>query len=472
MRGRGLGTRLAAAFAAVAALTALLAAVSVYVLWEREFESYVREGLQSRADDAATVLTSVYAQAGSWDVVKYVDLGHFGMMMSGLRLELFDEHGTLIARSQGPSVQMTPGLGPTDGEDGRRLRAGVELGSVSGPYAVSAIVVGGRQVGEVRVSPIEAGRVMSARDLAFRRASVSGVLWAAVIAVVSATIAGFLFARSIVRPVERVTDVASRLRAGDRRARTRMPGGDAVSDLGRTLDEMADAIEADREFERRLTADVAHELRTPLQAIQATVEAMQDGVLPADVERLGVVRDETVRLARLADSILELSQLEKGTAPFEMSIVDPADAVRTAVEAHRALLESAGLELSVDTGVGLRVLGDSDRLTQAVGNLLSNAARYTIPGGSVRVSVRRRSGDVEIVVSDTGMGMDASDSEHAFTRFWRADSARARSKGGVGIGLAVVKEIVERHKGRVKLESVPGKGTTVRILIPAVTQAT
>lgn len=457
-RRTGFGFKLAVAFAAVAALTAALAAVFLTVTWQRQFTSYVREGLQARADDAATVMGSFYAETGGWDALRFVDLSHVGLVMSGMHIRLLDRQDKLIAETIGlPGGHVAVQTRPTDEE-----LAEMEQGLV----AVAPVVVDGVKVGEVRVGSISPGGLLTARDLQFRQASLVGLLIAAVLAVASATVAGVLFARTLTRPVNRVTEVAARLRSGERDARTGMVGTDAVSQLGLTVDEMADAIEADREFERRLTADVAHELRTPLQAIQATVEAMQDGVLPADPERLGVVREETVRLARLTNSILELARLERGNVAFEMRPIDPAAPVRTAVEAHRALIESCDLELVVQVQDGLTIDGDIDRLTQAVGNLLANAARYTPPSGRITVSLTSRADEAVISVADTGIGIAEEDLPRVFARFWRADPARERAKGGVGIGLAVVKEIVERHDGHVAVHSVEGAGSTFTIALP------
>lgn len=261
--------------------------------------------------------------------------------------------------------------------------------------------------------------------------------------------AGVAYARDMVRPIEAVTRAAEALRRGDRSARTGMRGGNPVSDLGATFDQMADAVEAERQFEQQLTADVAHELRTPLQAIQATVEAMQDGVLPTDEVRLSLIHNETVRLGRLAGSILDLSRLETGSAHVTLAPLDLAAPVAVAVESSRALMESTGHALEESAETGLVVLGDGDRLTQAVGNLLSNAARYTPEGGRVRIRLLRDGAEAVIEVADSGIGVAEEDRARVFTRFWRADPARSRASGGLGIGLAVVREIAERHGGTV-----------------------
>jgi len=446
-----MGLRLSLAFALVAAFTAVLAAIIVTVSWQYQFKTYVTARLQDRAQTAATAMEDEYAASGSWDKVRFTQLAYFGMM-NDLNIRVLDNDGTLVAYTTDHAGQMATSTG------GRMSLADVSVRAV--------VLVNGKQVGEILVSSSAPAGLLSDRDVQFQRSTTLALALAALLAVIAASVAGALYARSIVRPVNDVTHVAARLRSGEADARTGMAGTDAVAQLGETLDSMADTIQAEREAERQLTADVAHELRTPLQAIQATVEAMQDGVLPSDGKRLGILHDETMRLGRLTGSILELSQLERRSARFTMGSIDPAGAVEQAVEGSRALMEARELALESAIEHGLAVNGDSDRLVQAVSNLLSNAARYTSAGGTVRVTLRGEDGQALIEVRDTGMGMSDEEREHAFTRFWRADPARTRASGGLGIGLSVVREIAERHEGAVAIESVPGEGTTVRIALP------
>ncbi len=335
-----------------------------------------------------------------------------------------------------------------------------------GSVMTAPVMVGDFRAGTVHVWAYGPGALLTDRDVQFRSGSLTALTVAALVAVALASLGGLWFSTRLVQPITEMTATVQALRQGDRNARTGFEGDDEIAVLGRTFDEMADAIEADRELERRLTADVAHELRTPLQAIQATVEAMQDGVLPADEERLGIVRDETVRLARLADAILELTRLERGSLPFEMHRMDLGQSVRTAADAFQALVDATESSFTVDIAPGVYVVGDTDRLQQAVGNLLSNAARYTPNGGSIAVSVRVESGCALVEVTDTGIGIAEEDLPHVFSRFWRADSARASSTGGLGIGLAVTKEIVERHRGTISAGGRSGGGTRFSIRLP------
>jgi len=444
--GGSLASRIGLAFAAVAALTALLAGVLAYVGWNIQFDRYVKDNLEAVATQWASYFATGFEQNGGWG--DWLSSTPRMGMMRGTTVQLLDTDGTVLVSQQPMGIIGQPTDQPT------------------GPVVTAPVMHAGVVVGSVRLWSPGQTEALSDLDEQFRRGSSLGLLLAAAVAVIFATIGGALWANRLSRPIERITSVASAMRGGDREARTGLSGDDEIGVLGRTFDEMADAIEADRELERRLTADVAHELRTPLQAIQATVEAMQDGVLPADQERLGVVRDETVRLARLADGILELTRLERGSMPFEMRPVDVADAVRAAVDTLRPLFEAAELSLAEDIADGIVVNGDPDRLQQAVGNLLSNAARYTQAHGAVVVSVRRDGDAAVIRVEDTGIGISEDDLDRVFKRFWRADDARSRATGGLGIGLSVTREIVERHGGSIGVERRPEGGTAFSMHIP------
>jgi signal transduction histidine kinase len=443
------------AFAGVALLTAALAALLLSVVWAAQFDAYVRDGLRNTASGAATLLSRFYSDAGGWTLEAFAQMPRFGIM-SGLGLQVLDVQGDVIYDDS-----VMGGMA-----QGMVTQVPAVVTEPTGQVETAPVTVDDEVVGVIRVWPLSPEGLLTKNDIAFRRSSFIGLAVAAVVAVALASLAGFAFATGLVRPIDRITETAEALRGGDRDARTGVRGDDAIGLLGMTFDEMADAIEADRELERRLTADVAHELRTPLQAIQATVEAMQDGVLPADDERLAVVRDETVRLARLADGILELTRLERGSTPMRHERLAADAPVRAAIDAHRALIESCELELIEDITPGLLVMGDRDRLTQAVGNLLSNAARYTPEGGRIEVSLRMEGDRAVIKVSDTGVGIAEEDTDRVFSRFWRADSARGASTGGLGIGLAIVKEIIERHGGVAAAERLTGGGTAFTLRLP------
>ena len=305
------------------------------------------------------------------------------------------------------------------------------------------------------------------RTMGFDGANISiALIGGAALALVVSGCLGLFFANGIAQPIARIAETAGALKDGDLTARTGLHGDDELSQLGESFDAMADSIERDRDLERQLIGDVAHELRTPLMAIQATVEAMQDGVFPADEEHLDTVSSETRRLGRLVDALLHLDRLENGTTAADLRTLDLSDALVELALTHEALLETAGLTLVPSIEEDVMVEGDRDLLVQAVSNLLANAARYTPEGGAVRIGLQRVDGYAEIAVSDTGIGIDEADMDKVFSRFWRADHARSGVAGGLGIGLAVVREVADQHKGSVGVHSVLGEGSTFYMRIP------
>jgi len=461
-RSRTFGRRLAFAFAAVAALTAALAGVLLSVAWNYQFTGYVRDNLQRSADGIAAIVQNAYPQYGGYSIDTLVQIPRFGET-SGIGVQVLDIDDKVVYddATMGRHAQEMLGQKPAQADAPQDF-----VLSPTGTVVTSPITVAGKQVGTVRVWAYGTDAMLTERDIKFKRGSFLGLAVAAIFAIMLSSVAGLVYSGLLVRPIERITATAQALRRGDTDARTGLVTDDEIGFLGKTFDQMADAIEADREKERRLTADVAHELRTPLQAIQATVEAMQDGVLPADEEHLGIVRDETVRLARLTNGILELTRLEGGSLAFQMKRLDLSHPVRAAVDSHEALLETCEIAFSSQLAGNVFVTGDADRLQQAVGNLLSNAARYTPAGGRVDVRLRIDEKQAVIEVIDTGIGIAEADLESVFSRFWRADAARDRSSGGLGIGLSVTKEIVERHQGTIRVVPNDGAGAVFSIRLP------
>ncbi len=294
----------------------------------------------------------------------------------------------------------------------------------------------------------------------------AGFLVAAVVSLAVAVVVGMVFAGGIARPVELIARTAESIKEGDLSARTGLSGQDELSRLAQIFDEMADSIERDRDLERQLIGDVAHELRTPLMGMQATIEGMQDGVLPADDEHLGTLATETGRLGRLVEALLHLNRLENGTVQARREQLDLSALMADLVLAQEAFVESMGLDFEAEVEPAVMVAGDRDLMTQVVVNLMSNAVRYTPEGGSVRLSLAREGGNACIAVGDTGIGIAEEDVDKVFGRFWRADEARQRTSGGLGIGLALVREVVDQHHGSVQVESELGRGSTFTVLIP------
>ena len=292
---------------------------------------------------------------------------------------------------------------------------------------------------------------------------------AVISAIIVASIIGWFASRSLVRPIRRITSTAAQIRNGDLSARTGLAGEDEIGRLGETFDDMATTLERDLDREHRLTSDVAHELRTPLMAMLATVEAMQDGVLPANDENFEIVASEVKRLSKHVDAMLHLSQVENTAVEMEMEATEMVSLVRNLVSSQNQLFHDNGLHLRFndETSRGECYADvNPDLIREAIVNLMSNAFRYTSEGGWIVVSVAHSRGECRITVADTGIGIAKEDIPRTFSRFWRSDVSRERESGGLGVGLALTKEIIDRHNGTIRVESELGKGSTFIIRIP------
>ena len=435
---------------AVSLITIISSVVVLSAVWNQHFQSYTRENVQRVADATASAIADGYEQShGDWYGGALSAATSASSLYDSVYLQVRTNDGTIVYDDRANDV-----LGSVNiKEDGSNVTS-------------APIIVEGEKVGTVLVRVPGSETLLTKFDEDFRDKSYNAMIFAAVIALIIAMVMGAIFARAIVAPVKKITNAAKALKEGDYSARTGMNGSDEIARLGNMFDLMADSVEANRKLERRLVTDVAHELRTPLMAIQSTVEAMIDGVFEPDEERLETLNSEVQRLSRLVDALLKLSRLESRTKPIEQKKVDLTEMLSAVVQTHQAYIHDAGLNLEFEYDPHVYVFGDADLLRQATANLISNAVRYTPEGGTITIMARK--GDLmgQIVVKDTGIGLTPEEAKLVFQRFWRADSGRARATGGLGIGLSVVKEIVDQHNGWVRVEGKPNEGACFTIYIP------
>jgi len=268
----------------------------------------------------------------------------------------------------------------------------------------------------------------------------------AIAALVAIVLAAF-FARMLARPIQRVAQAAERVAAGDLTTRVPEDGPTEVRALATAYNTMADRLEEQEMLRREFVVNASHELRTPLTNLQGYLEALRDGVLPPDPATFDSLREEVDRLGRLAASLDILAGAE-GERPEPMP-VDIGALVRGAAELASPALSRQSIALSVDAPDGLMADARGDEIAQVMANLLSNAVRYTPSGGNVRVEAARTSDGVVVRVANSGQPIPADDLARVWERFYRVEKSRDRQRGGAGIGLAIVKRLVEDVGGRV-----------------------
>lgn len=282
----------------------------------------------------------------------------------------------------------------------------------------------------------------------------------------------WLLATRIARPIEALSDTADALAAGDLGARaTARTADDELTDLTGAFNAMADALEHTEHTRRRLLADLAHELRTPLATIEAYHEGLADGVIDPDQASIEVLADATSRLRRLVEDVSLVSQVAEGRLPLDRHPRDLRELVANAVDVARTEAAAAGVALEhrvPDAAVMVDV--DADRLAQVLANLLTNAVEHTPAGGAITVTVTGDDRLAAVEVTDDGAGIGPEHLPHVFERFYRADPSRRRTRGS-GVGLTISRAIVREHDGSLSATS-PGEGlgTTFRIELPTVTR--
>ena len=296
-------------------------------------------------------------------------------------------------------------------------------------------------------------------------------LWPSLAGIIAAAVALLLvsrLARGMTSPVREMAAAAQAMAKGDYDQRVTATSHDEVGRLAVAFNQMAAELAATDRVRRDLVANVSHELRTPLTALQATLENLVDGVAIADPATLATMLRQVERLGRLVTQLLDLSRLEAGTVPLDRHAFAVEPVLAHAVREQELNDLGVAIEMSVDDH-GLAADGDPERVHQVVANLLENAVRHSPRGGSVQVRARRSADTVTIEVLDDGPGIAAVDAERVFERFYRADTARASSDGGAGLGLAIARWIVDLHGGEIHPEPRDPHGCRMVVTLPGAT---
>ncbi|MCX7861239.1 MAG: ATP-binding protein, partial [Chloroflexus sp.] len=328
------------------------------------------------------------------------------------------------------------------------------------------ITVGDQQVGTLVISVVDTDEAFPVGSFN-RRPLLWGMLGAG--AGLMAILLGMaaVFSRRISAPLRQISAAAHAIADGDHSSRVQPANVRELAELAESFNRMAAALQQADQQRRQLTADIAHELRTPLSIIKGRLEGIQDGVYEADAEQIETLLAEVALLERLINDLHLLALADAGQLPLYREIVAPVMLVNEAVRSFAQSAAERDIRLTAGTADDLPDIEvDPQRIAQVLGNLISNALRHTPAGGMVSVTVAAEPNGVIFRVSDTGPGIAPADLPHIFDRFYRADRARTRSSGGAGLGLAIARRLVEAHGGQIWAESELGRGTIVSFRLP------
>lgn len=452
----GITAKLFLGVLATSVLVALVMAVAGQLGFQRDFRQYLEAAEARRSEALVETLAAAWAESGDWS-----------------RLAGADRRWRALLRAHPRGVEAEPDArrGP------QRLGARIALYDTDGQLVVGdrqlgadavrhPIVVDGQTVGLLLRAP--ARQPVEAADLRFQRAQYRNLAIATLAAVLFAALAAAMLSRTFLAPARAIGAATHRLAAGDFDTRVAVAAEDEFGRLADDFNLLARTLAQNEAMRRRMMADVAHELRTPLAIIQGELAAVEYGVREFGPATLGSLQAETRALGKLVDDLYQLSLSDLGTLDYRRRDLDLRALVAESLLPLRECCRAVGLELD-DRGVSgspLLVHADADRLAQLVTNLVENSTRYTDSPGRIEVACRRAGRCAVMELQDSPPGVPAQDLDKLFERFFRLEGSRSRASGGAGLGLAICRNIVEAHDGTIEAFASPLGGVGIRVSLP------
>jgi signal transduction histidine kinase len=447
----------------LSSIRAKLGLVIVLSIGVTIFIMYIAVGFTLRNYDESRQFNKVLGEATGVAALGFTDVGRPSQALVRAISQL--PENVVVVDATGRSLIAKKMTVPSTVQ--RALNGNVDAKKVGkSQYIGVPVVRSGSVVGAVYLSyHVESGPVLGTVRF------VGQVAWQLLVAGASAAVIALLIARFLARgmtqPLRDMAHAASRMSRGDYGQRVEVTSRDEVGKLAEAFNSMAGEMEGLERLRRELVANVSHELKTPISALRARLENLLDGVEQPNPAVLQVMLQQSERLSRLVEQLLDLSRLESGDVPLELEPVDLAPLIQRVVAEVESSRPGNALQIKSAVTANLPpVTADRERIHQVLFNLLDNACRFTPAGGAVTVGAVRDNGTCEVRVADTGPGIPEEQLGLVFERFYRVDPSRSRDDGGTGIGLAIARSVVEAHGGRIWAESRQGTGATFRFVLP------
>ncbi len=457
-----LRTRLFSAFALIVLVTVGLISFLANVLIEDRFTSYIARRQEQKTQEITTIISQQYAsQTGVWDVRAIHALGMF-VLYDGYVIKVYDADNRVLWDTQAHDMSLCAQI-----MEDIFQRMEKKYPQMKGGFSsrVLPMTRDGQTLGTVSImyyGPF----FLTEDDHLFLGALNVALLSVGVLSLVVAAIVGIALARRLSQPILKTADAAKQISDGHYGVRIQEKANTReVHLLISSINHLAGVLQRQGSLRKKLTEDISHELRTPISVVQLHMDAMIDGVWDLSVDRLKTIRDEMDRMEKLVGDIANLSEAEQDHLRLVKTQTGLKELAQKAADSFAAEIKSKGLHVKVH-GCSAEVFADRDRISQVLHNLLSNAIKYTEPGGHISMEVLETAESAVLRVSDDGIGIAKEEVPLIFERFYRTDRSRSRDTGGAGIGLAIVKSIVEAHGGQVGVESEPGKGSSFEIVLP------
>jgi two-component system sensor histidine kinase BaeS len=461
----------------------LLMVVMMRWSFARGFLHYIHQTEMRRLDALVTTLAQAYAEQEDWRFLRHNPRRWRQLLGAEQSQRAEGQVPTLSDDMPPPNEASRParrGASPPlryrpDDPLNLRLRLGVLDAAkqvvIGNPQSrpgdtLRPITYAGETVGWLRISPLQT--ITDELDRHFLAQQSRAFVLIITVSLALAAGVSILLAHHLLAPVRDLANGTRALAAGRFSTRLHVTSGDELGQLATDFNLLAHTLERNEHMRRQLTADISHELRTPLSILHGEIEALQDGIRPCNADTLQSLHSEVVRLNTLVNDLYELSLSDLGALHYRKATIDLGTVLDDALVAYRERLASKNIaiEAALMPHAPVIVFADAERLHQLFTNLLENTLRYTDPGGRLWVWYARHEKTVVIHFQDSAPGVPADALPKLFDRFYRADTARTRSQGGAGLGLAICKNIVEAHGGEICAQPSPLGGVWMQLTLP------
>ena len=456
-----LRNRLSLSYIVIAMICVALISIIANLSLENQFRAYVKNNQEKSNNNIIRLVSQQYNQGEGWNREVIQDIG-INALENGMIISVSDTEGKVVwdatEYNNGMCEQMLIHM---------NLNMSSRYPNWKGEFTTAyyPVISGGKEVGRVEIG-YYGPFYFTDTDLAFINALNLVFLAVGGVSLVLSLVFGYIMARSISTPISRVINTAEMISKGyyDDRS-NEISDIQEIAQLTGTINNLAETLGNQEKLRKRLTADVAHELRTPLATLQSHIEAMLDGIWEADSKRLKSVHEEIMRLGRMVGDLEKLTRFESERITLDKTEFEVSELIRGILVNFEKEYINKSISVSMEDKE-VRVIADRDKISQVIINLMSNALKFTGKGGQIRFRLWEDKGNAIMSISDTGVGIAAEHLTHIFERFYRADASRSRLTGGSGIGLTIAKAIVDAHKGNITVESEEGKGTVFTVSIP------
>jgi len=459
---RSLRFKLTASILLVTLIAFLLVGVLANVILERQFREYVINNLNKKNAEIVATLESRYGVwGGQWNIPGIESIG-VSALGDGLIVRVSGPDGNVLWDAMTHNSGMCAELLQSMAENMETRNVGFEGGYTEEAYP---LVSAGREVGSVTIG-YYGPYFYTDNDISFLDALNKLLVIAAGVAGLLSFVLGTYLAKRLSSPISRVIKTAEQIARGNYHDRiTGQSDMQEIVELTSTVNALAETLGRQEILRKRLTADVAHELRTPIANLQSHLEAMIDGIWKPDPERLKSCHDEAVRLSKIVGDLETLARYDGENVLLNKERFDLSELVKKTLSSFENEFLSRKIALVTDL-TEQYLEADRDKIAQVMVNILSNALKYTPEGGKVEIASAGDEREVRVSVKDTGIGISQEDLPYIFERFYRADKSRSRATGGSGIGLAIAKSLAEAHGGTISVSSRPGFGSEFIVALP------